>query len=177
MLNRRVRGVRAAVTVDDAAGAALAVRHLADLGHSKVAGIFGPGTIDTTSRRRAGFVAAGKQAGIRTTAIDALGLDPAAGIAAAVEIFEDHRQVTGIFASTFAIATGVLRAARQTGIQIPEHISVIALHDSDSPTTSTPRSPPSACRSRKWRGAPSICWSTSSTAARRTASSSKPPPR
>ena len=30
MLNRRVRGVRAAVTVDDAAGAALAVRHLAE---------------------------------------------------------------------------------------------------------------------------------------------------
>ncbi|HSY88813.1 MAG TPA: LacI family DNA-binding transcriptional regulator, partial [Verrucomicrobiae bacterium] len=43
MLNRRVRGVRAAVTVDDAAGAALAVRHLAELGHTQIAGIFGPG--------------------------------------------------------------------------------------------------------------------------------------
>ena len=131
MLNRRVRGVRAAVTVDDAAGAALAVRHLADLGHIKVAGIFGPGAIDTTRRRREGFLAAGKQAGIRTTLIDAIGLDPAAGNAAAVEIFEAHRQVTAIFASTFAIGMGVLRAARQSGVKIPEQISVIALHDSD----------------------------------------------
>ena len=50
---------------------------------------------------------------------------------AAVEIFEAHRQVTAIFASTFAIGMGVLRAARQSGVKIPEQISVIALHDSD----------------------------------------------
>ena len=51
MLNRRVRGVRSFVTVDDTAGAAMATRHLAELGHTEVAGIFGPGAIDTTVRR------------------------------------------------------------------------------------------------------------------------------
>ena len=67
MLNRRVRGVRSFVTVDDAAGAAMATRHLAELGHSEVAGIFGPGAIDTTVRRLAGFEEAGRQAKIRLT--------------------------------------------------------------------------------------------------------------
>jgi LacI family transcriptional regulator len=131
MLNRRVPGVRASVTVDDAAGAALATHHLAGLGHKHVAGIFGPGAIDTTSRRRAGFVKAQKQAGIHASLIDGTGLDPAAGMAAADRIFRDHPQVTGIFASTFAIATGVLRAARLAGLRIPDDLSVVALHDSE----------------------------------------------
>jgi LacI family transcriptional regulator len=173
MLNRRVRGVRAAVTVDDAAGAAVAVRHLAELGHTHIAGIFGPGAIDTTRRRREGFLAAGKQAGLRATAIDALGLDPAAGNAAAVEIFETHRRVTAIFASTFAIGMGVLRAARQTGVKIPEQISVIASTTATAPTISARCCPPSPSPSRRASRAPSISWSTSSTAARPIASSSR----
>jgi len=131
MLNRRVRGMPAAVTVDDAAGAALAVQHLVELGHSRLAGIFGPGAIDTTRRRRAGFLAAAASAGIRAAAIDVAGLDPAAGSQAAAEIFAGHREVTAIFASTFAIGTGVLRAARQAGVRIPDDVSLTALHDSE----------------------------------------------
>ena len=131
MLNRRVPGVWASVTVDDAAGAALATHHLAGLGHKQVAGIFGPGRIDTTSRRRAGFVTAQEQAGINATLVEGIGLDPAAGAAAADCIFRNHPQVTGIFASTFAIATGVLRAARLAGVQIPNDLSLVALHDSE----------------------------------------------
>jgi len=146
MLNRRVRGVRPAVTVDDAAGAALATQHLADLGHRQVAGIFGRGAIDTTRRRRAGFVAAGARAGIRTVLIDAGGLDRAAGKAAAIEIFAQHSEVTAIFASTFAMGMGVLLAARQAGVRIPDDLSVIALHDSEladyfSPPLTTVRLP------------------------------------
>ena len=131
MLNRRVPGIRASVTVDDAAGAALATHHLASLGHKQVAGIFGPGRIDTTSRRRAGFVKAQKQAGIKATMVEGIGLDPAAGAAAADHIFRIHPEVTGIFASTFAIATGVLRAARLAGFGIPDDLSLVALHDSE----------------------------------------------
>jgi LacI family transcriptional regulator len=131
MLNRRVRGVPSFVTVDDAAGAAMATRHLAELGHTEVAGIFGPGSIDTTTRRRAGFVEAGRRAEISVTLIDGTGLDPAAGAAAAEKIFREHGQVTGIFASTFAIATGVLRAARMARVRIPDDVSLVGLHDSE----------------------------------------------
>jgi LacI family transcriptional regulator len=131
MLNRRVPGVRASITVDDAAGAALATNHLVELGHKKVAGIFGPNTIDTTRRRRAGFSKAARQAGIDAVFVDSTGLDLKSGTVAADQIFRDYPEVTGIFASTFAIATGVLRAGRQAGVRIPEDLSLIALHDSD----------------------------------------------
>ena len=153
MLNRRIPGVRASVTVDDAAGAALATHHLASLGHKEVAGIFGPGSIDTTTRRRAGFVKANKEAGIHATLIDGLGLDPVAGSTAADQIFRDHPLVTAIFASTFAIAAGVLRAGRLAGVRIPEDLSLVALHDSEladyfNPPLTTVRMPVEEMASR-----------------------------
>jgi LacI family transcriptional regulator len=153
MLNRRIPGIRASVTVDDAAGAALATHHLASLGHTQVAGIFGPGSIDTTARRRAAFVKATKEAGIRATLIDGPGLDPVAGSTAADHIFRDHPSVTAIFASTFAIATGVLRAARLAGIRIPDDLSLVALHDSEladyfNPPLTTVRMPVEEMASR-----------------------------
>jgi LacI family transcriptional regulator len=146
MLNRRVRGVRSGVTVDDAAGAALAVRHLAELGHSQVAGIFGPTTIDTTRRRRAGFLDAANQARIGPLVIEADGLGASSGTKAAIEIFARHRDTTAIFASTFGQGMGVLRAARQSGLAIPGEMSVVALHDSEladylSPPLTTIRLP------------------------------------
>ena len=146
MLNRRVRGVRSGVTVDDAAGAALAIRHLTNLGHSRVAGIFGPGTIDTTRRRRSGFLTAARKAGIKPLLIGANGLSASSGTKAAIEVFTHHREMTAIFASTFAQGMGVLRAARQTGLLIPGEMSVIALHDSEladylSPPLTTIRLP------------------------------------
>ncbi len=146
MLNRRVRGVRPAVTVDDAAGAALATRHLAGLGHRRVAGMFGHAGIDTTRRRRAGFVAAAAAAGIEALVIDAGGLDRAAGRAATAAMLRGVPGITAIFASTFAIGMGVLLAAREARLRIPAALSVIALHDSEladyfSPPLSTVRLP------------------------------------
>lgn len=131
VINRRVRGVRSAVTVDDAAGAALAIRHLAELGHNHIAGIFAPPTIDTTRRRRAGFLAQAKRSRLKTILVEAGGLGGDAGIAATKEIFAKHRNVTAIFASTFAQGMGTLRAAREANVRVPGDMSVIALHDSD----------------------------------------------
>lgn len=142
MVNRRVRGVRSAITVDDAGGAAMATRHLVELGHTHVAGVFGPAAIHTTRQRQAGFLEAGKRARIKTVSIDAMGLDQKAGSEAAKAIFDMHREVTAIFASTFAIGMGVHRTARRMGVRIPEEMSLVALHDSEladflSPTLTT----------------------------------------
>ena len=138
MLNRRVRGVRPTVTVDDAAGAALAMQHFVELGHTNVAGIFGPNAIDTTIRRRKGFAAAGKAAGVDALLINTHGVDAAVGSSAAEQIFREHRDVTAIFASTFAIGMGVMRAARRLGVRIPEEISLVALHDTELADFLTP---------------------------------------
>jgi LacI family transcriptional regulator len=146
MLNRRVRGVRASVTVDDAAGVALAVAELGRLGHTRVAGIFGPPAIDTTRRRRAGFAASGERSGMAVTILESTGLDQAAGRETAIDLFNARSGETAIFASTFAIGMGVLRAARETGMRVPDDYSLIALHDSTladylSPPMTTVRLP------------------------------------
>ena len=138
MLNRRVRGVRPTVTVDDTAGAALAMQHFVELGHTMVAGIFGPSAIDTTLRRRKGFASAGERAGIRAILIDAHGVDAAMGGSAAEQIFHEHPDVTAIFASTFGIGMGVMRTARRLGVRIPDDVSLIALHDTDLADFLTP---------------------------------------
>jgi len=131
MINRRVRGIKPTVTVDDAAGAALAMSHFVELGHTTVAGIFGPSAIDTTRRRKSGFIAAGDQAGVEVISVDAAGVDAAVGMWAAETIFRDHPAVTAIFASTFGMGMGVQLAARRHGVKIPEDISLVTLHDSE----------------------------------------------
>jgi LacI family transcriptional regulator len=138
MLNRRVRGVRPTVTVDDAAGAALAMQHFVELGHTEVAGIFGPDAIDTTIRRRKGFAAAATEAAINAILINTNGVDATVGSSAAEQIFHDHRNVTAIFASTFAIGMGVMRAARRLNVRIPDEISLVALHDTELADFLTP---------------------------------------
>lgn len=131
MLNRRVRGIHPTVTVDDAAGAALAVDHLVELGHKSIAGIFGPSEIETTRRRRAGFIAAADDAGIEAIMIDAAGVDATVGSEMADRIFDAYPTATGIFASTFGIGMGVQRTARRRRVPIPRGVSLVALHDSD----------------------------------------------
>jgi LacI family transcriptional regulator len=131
MINRKVRGVRPSVTVDDAAGAALAMAHFAQLGHRRVAGLFGPSSIETTRRRRTGFIAAAKKAGVEVVSVDMPGVDAEAGVDAAEVIFAKHADVTGIFASTFGMGMGVQLAARRAGISIPEDVSLVSLHESE----------------------------------------------
>lgn len=131
MVNRRVRGIKPSVIVDDAMGSAAAVQHLHELGHHSIAGIFGPSAIDTSRRRRNGFVQATASLGIDAVSVEVESWDAAAGRSAATEIISEHPHVTAIFASTFAIGMGVLRAAHDADVDVPGALSVVALHDSE----------------------------------------------
>ena len=132
LVNRRVRGIETSVVVDDAAGAKLAVHHLRELGHTRIAGMFGPGGIDTSVRRKKGFIE-----GCRTMAVadrqllDMPSWNYESGYLGALELLSQPSRPTGIFASTLAMGIGTLRAARELAIEVPHELSVIALHDSD----------------------------------------------
>lgn len=138
MVNRRVRGVKPSVIVNDGAGTRLAVEFLSSLGHTSVAGLFGPSAIDTSKRRRVAFDAATTDEGMRSVTIDADGFDAAAGLEATHGLLELEPQTTAIFASTFAMGMGAMRAAREFGRSVPEELSVIALHDSELAAYLTP---------------------------------------
>jgi len=131
LVNRRVRGISSSVVVDDDAGAALAVDHLVSLGHRSIAGVFGPANIDTARRRRAGFVRACSTVGITPQIVEQSSWTANAGYQAGLTAIGTPEPPTAIFASSLMMGLGVLRAAHELGIQVPDDISVIALHDSE----------------------------------------------
>lgn len=130
LVNRRVRGVRSSVVVDDTAGALLAVTHLTELGHSRVGGLFGPSSIDTSVRRKKGFMEGCREAGVEPLTIDMPSSRAEDGYHGALALLTSRLRPTAIFASTLTMGMGVLRAAHELDIRSPGELSVVALHDS-----------------------------------------------
>jgi LacI family transcriptional regulator len=131
LVNRRVNGVKASVIVDDAAGAALATRHLIDNGHERLVGLFGPPAIDTSRRRTRGFARALREAGLEPIAVDMPGWDFRSGYDGIHRVFDGYPDTTAVFASTMVMAVGAIRGLRERGLSVPDDVSLVALHDSE----------------------------------------------
>lgn len=129
-INRVINGIDSSVTVDDCLGAEIAVNHLADLGHKKIVGLFGPMFIDTARRRLLGFEKTCKANNLNGQVIECKGVNAKIGYEETKKILATFT-TSAIFVSTFYMAIGVLRAAREMGYEVPKKLSVIALHDSE----------------------------------------------
>lgn len=145
-VNRRVEGVASSVVVDDEGASRTAARYLQSLGHTFVAGIFGPPEIDTSVRRKTGFCDGIVSSGARYLALDSPNWTAEDGYNGARRVITEHPGVTAIYASTFLMGIGALRAAAELGRSVPRSLSVLTLHDSDLanflvPTLSTVRLP------------------------------------
>lgn len=120
------------VRTHDAVGASQAARHLASLGHTRIAHIHGPTTFRSVHERLAGF-----QAGLAEFGLE---LDPAltfeaaytfdSGVRAADELFMRPDRPTAVFAGNDEMAIGVYAAARKVGLTIPNDISIVGYDDS-----------------------------------------------
>lgn len=128
VVNRRVQGIDASVTVDDEAGSAIASRHLLDLGHRRLAVITGPLEVDTSRRRLVGFRRVAEADGAEVEVHEAPSFSATSGYEVAKDML-DRRAPTAVFASTVTLALGVLRAGHEAGVALPDDLSVIALHD------------------------------------------------
>jgi DNA-binding LacI/PurR family transcriptional regulator len=122
---RRVDGVDW-VTVDDAAGAALATEHLITLGHRRIAHIDGGTGAGAAVLRRERFQTTMRKHHLSRQAIIANGdYTERTGHAAALELMTARRPPSAIFAANDSSALGVLAAARSGGLVVPTSISVI----------------------------------------------------
>ncbi len=131
LVNRRVNRVKASVIVDDAAGAALAARHLLDNGHVDVVGLFGPPAIDTSRRRRSGYSRALRAAGLETVAVDMPGWDFRNGYDGIHRIFDDSpRHDCSVRVDDGDGRRCHLRAPRTRPLRARD-VSLVALHDSE----------------------------------------------
>jgi LacI family transcriptional regulator len=119
------------VVTNDSLGAAEAARHLAELGHTRVAFISGPDSFRSSHERGRGFAEGLAEHGLK--------LDPAyvrrgaytfeSGVAAAADLLALSNPPTAIFAGNDEMAIGVMKAARDRGLDVPFDLSIVGFDD------------------------------------------------
>ncbi|WP_102923952.1 LacI family DNA-binding transcriptional regulator [Streptomyces noursei] len=121
------------VSPDDRAAARMAVRHLVELGHERIGLAVGPARYVPSRRKAEGFMAAleesfGLRRGQAERRIQHTLFSVEGGHAAAAALLDDG--CTGIVCGSDLMALGVVRAARQRGIDVPGKLSVVGFDDS-----------------------------------------------
>jgi LacI family transcriptional regulator len=119
------------VTADESKGLALAVRHLAGLGHERLAYVTSPLVEEHTNRaRHESFVRECRRVGCREVATlsleveGVLGGDPAAA-APLAELLAAHPRPTGFAAANDIAAIALIEAAERLGAMVPRDVSVV----------------------------------------------------
>jgi LacI family transcriptional regulator len=135
-LDERIPSVSAAHT----SGAHLAMGHLLELGHRRIAAITGPRGWVATEDRRRGYHAALAAAGILPPPELEVASDfeIGGGVEAAGALLDLPEPPTAIFAFNDNIAIGTIQAARARGIRVPEDLSVVGFDDIEHATIVTP---------------------------------------
>jgi LacI family transcriptional regulator len=129
LVNRRAPRPDRSVSLDDEAGARLAVAHLLELGHARIGHLGGPAHADTAGRRRQGYEDALATARIPVDErlVESGAYDAAAGETATAALLA--QRPTAVFAASALAAIGALHAIAAAGLSVPGDVSVIAMHD------------------------------------------------
>lgn len=119
------------VSLDDVTAAHTATQHLLDLGHRDIAMITGPMAEDCSQDRCEGFWQALDAAALPQPMERIIEGDWSAtsGYQALMDLAESGPLPSAIFAQNDRMAVGVLRAARDLGVRVPEQLSVIGVDD------------------------------------------------
>jgi LacI family transcriptional regulator len=127
-----VRGPRAGfVTSDNVGGARAATRHLAELGHTRIATITGlPHTLPAVDRLR-GYreELRAQRLEYRTTYVRQGDFYPASGHEQMRRLLELRRRPTAVFAASDEMAIGALRAAQEADVAVPDDLAVVGFDD------------------------------------------------
>jgi DNA-binding LacI/PurR family transcriptional regulator len=134
------------VFVDNEAGGALAMRHLCELGHRKIAVIRGPEELFDTEPRWAGVQRAAAEAGIQLDSRLVFQLPKLvhaiSGFEGGVRLSKQMVQAGGAFTAVIAFddlnALGVVRGLTECGLRVPEDCSVLGFDDVLPAEVSTP---------------------------------------
>ncbi len=119
------------VTVTNAEGAALVVRHLLAVGHRRIAIVTGPKDAFTATERLAGYRAALTEARQPRdpSLIAHVPFRPEGGYEAAGRLLSLPAPPSAIFATGDGLALGVLRAVHERGLHIPRDVAVVSFDD------------------------------------------------
>jgi len=116
------------VAADDVEGARLAVRHLVDRGHRRLAHIAGRGP-EVARLRRAGFEQACRDLDVEVVGVEPEDMTEEGGYRAAMRLLSAADQPTAVFAVNDVSAIGALSAARERELSVPGDLAVIGFDD------------------------------------------------
>jgi LacI family transcriptional regulator len=121
------------VVPDDRYGARLATKHLAELGHQRIAFINGPEEWDATLNRMAGYQEELAASGIpfESTLVERGDWQVQSGYLAAQRLIALKHPPTAIFAANDLMALGAIYAIQEAGLQVPDDIAVVGYDDRD----------------------------------------------
>lgn len=133
LVDRKMPGDEASsVSVDDVAGGALAMRHLVDGGHTRVAFVNGPDLLAQCRDRRAGVRSVLKGAsGVTLSELEADRLDVASGRDAGARLLGISPRPTAVFCANDLLALGVLQAMVAAGVRVPAEMAIAGYDDNE----------------------------------------------
>jgi LacI family transcriptional regulator len=112
-------------------GGLAATRHLLELGHRRIAAISGPTDMLCSRARVDGYRSALAEAGVEldSSLVRTGNFYVDAGYVEGLRLLSRPDRPTGIFAGSDMQALGVLRAARELGLRVPDDVSVVGYDD------------------------------------------------
>ncbi len=119
------------VRTHDGEGAAQAARHLAGLGHRRIAHIHGPRSFRSSHERLFGFRNGLTEFGLELAAemtVEA-GYTYDSGVQAADQLLARAKRPTAIFAGNDEMAIGIYTSARKAGLRVPDDLSIVGFDD------------------------------------------------
>jgi DNA-binding LacI/PurR family transcriptional regulator len=125
------------VSVDNEAGAALALQHLYRLGHREIAFLRGPKSLTSSGQRWKGIRSFAQSVGLKLdpkrVAELPESLDPnssfEAGTQLTTELLRNEKSFTALLAYDDVTALGALRALKKKGLRVPGDCSVVGFDD------------------------------------------------
>jgi LacI family transcriptional regulator len=150
LVNRRTAGPEIpSVTADDATGVALAVRHLVQLGHERIAHLAGPQDLSTGRGRLRAFRQALQDHGLHddpARLVVCASWTEAAGAESLTALLDSDVDFTAVLAGNDLLALGCYDALAARGLSCPGDMSVVGFNDTPfmdklSPPLTTVRIP------------------------------------
>jgi LacI family transcriptional regulator len=131
LLNGAGATAHPSLRVDNRRGARLAVDHLLDLGHRRIAHVRGPEANADAAERLLGYREALAGRGVAAEPRLELAGDfrEESGYAAAERLAELVPRPTAVFAANDAMAIGCLAGLRARGLEVPEDLSLVGFDD------------------------------------------------
>lgn len=140
--HNEVKGVTN-IVLNHQRAAELALKHLVQLGHRQIAFIKGQEFSSDTEVRWANIERAARQNGLKinprlVTQLQGDSPSPQTGYVAAKTLLATKEPFTAIFAFNDISAMGAIRALRESGLRVPEDVSVVGFDDIQSAAFQNP---------------------------------------